>query len=464
MSAPRHLLFPVETINRELDYRLALAVLAARDDNRIYIGLHDTLLRLARHLRGGVYLGKQVIRPHFPDALQDYHHLKERDFIILHFDTEGAVFPGDEPLWTKILQQRLDPRRLHAEDYVCTWGDFQRDVYRAMDPPCADNIRTTGHPRFDLYRRQWRDYYRPDAQQLRARYGSFILINTNLARANNQLGPQFVFSPYNGYLPHHLESRLQAIDEWAYKNEQLSHFVRLVHRLHTVFPDQRIILRPHPSEDPEFYRHAFGGLDTVDVIHDGPVAPWLLACQCMIHDGCTTGLEAHLGEVKIINFRPVDNPVQQLFLPNQFGVPCESVDEVVDCLVELIHVQDRRTSFDDPPLIDHRARRLLNNLCDDSFPSMLSVLDEAQDKVDEARGLPRLALRTEEGVVQAMERFKDLLRPLSPRHRRANAYARGKFPGLDPGDIDPRMERLQHLAGRRVNHRVISRALMVVDV
>ncbi len=463
MNAPRHLLFPVETINRELDYRLALAMLAARKDNRIYIGLHETLMRLAGRIEGGVYLGKNAIRPHFNDALDDYHRLKEQGFVFVHFDTEGAVYPGSEARWRQILHERLDPRHLHADDYVCTWGDFQRDVYRDLDPPCRDNIRTTGHPRFDLYERKWRSFYEPDARKLRARFGDFLLINTNLARANNHLGPDFVFSHYNGFQPGDLSSRLNCVHEWAYKNEQLSHFVRLVHRLHIVFPDIPVVLRPHPSEDASFYELVFQGLSSVHVLHEGPVAPWLLACRCMIHDGCTTGLEAYLGDVRIINFRPIDDPVQELFLPNQFGVRCHDEDEVVDSLVELLHGESIRTAFDDPPLIDHRAKRLLNNLCDPSFPAMLSVLDEAQAQVEKSEAPPELALRTEEVFFEAVEGVKNMLRPLSPRHRRASGYARSKFPGLEADDIDERIQRLQRLTGRQVNHRVISRGLMVIE-
>lgn len=463
MSAPKHLLFPVETINRELDYRLALAVQAARPDNRIYIGLHETLMRLVRNLKGGVYLGKAPIRPHFPDALDDYHLLKERGFVFVHFDTEGAVYPGREPRWRQILRERLDPRHLSAGDFVCTWGDFQRDVYRDLDPACRENIRTTGHPRFDLYDKRWRSYYRPDARRLQARFGDFILINTNLARANNHLGDDFVFSNYNGFRPEQLDSRIHAVHEWAFKNKQLSHFVRLVHRLHVVFPDIPVVLRPHPSEDPEFYRLVFRGLPSVHVLHEGPVAPWLLACRCMIHDGCTTGLEAYLGDARIINFRPVDNPTQELFLPNQFGVRCDSEDEVVESLVELMCCDDRRTCFDDPPLIDHRARRLLSNLSGDSFPSMLSVLSEAQAGVDDTEAPIDLSLQAREAFFETVEHFKNILRPLSPRHRRAAAYARSKFPGLQSDHVSTRIERLEKLTGRSVRHRILSRGLMVID-
>ena len=463
MAAPKHLLFPVETINRELDYRLALAVMAARQDNRIYIGLHETLMRVARRLRGGVYLGKNAIRPHASDALDDYHRLKERGFVFVHLDTEGAVYPGDAARWRKILYQRLDPRHLDSEDYVCTWGDFQREAYRELQPPCAANIRTTGHPRFDLYRPRWRSFYGDKAQKLRQRFGDFVLVNTNFTHANNKMGTDFVFSPINGFDSADLESRLDTVRDWAYMNAQLSHFVRLVHRLQGEFPTLAIVVRPHPTESPDFYQRAFRDLSSVHVLHEGPVGPWLLACQCMIHDGCTTGVEAHLSQARIINYRGVDDSTRDFFLPNLFGVQCTSEDAVVAHLSDLLG--QRHTEFASHKIndVDPRAQRLLNNFCAESFPMMLEILDEAQNKVRRTDGPPAFALHGEESLYETLEGAKNLLRPLSARHRHAAEYSRNKFPGLDSNDIKQRLQRLQRIADRRVTFRVVSRGLMVVE-
>ena len=463
MTSPKHLLFPVETSNRELDYRLAMSVMAARGDNRIYIGLHETLMRLAGRLTGGVYLGKGAIRPHAYDELDDYHLLKNRGFVVVHFDTEGAIYPGAEQRWRKILYQRLDPRLMDGEDYICTWGDFQRDAYRDLKPSCRDNIRTTGHPRFDLYKKKWRSYYSADAASLRARLGDFVLINTNFTHANNKMGTDFVFSPGSGYHPEDLESRLNTVRDWAYMNKQLSHYVRLVHRLHRVLPDLPVVVRPHPTEDPSFYRAAFQGLPSVHVLYEGPVGPWLIASRAMIHDGCTTGVEAHLSGARIINYRPVDDEGRDFYLPNLFGVRCTEEDEVIDCLMDMIDAGSHADVFDDSHRIGLRARQLLNNLSAESFPMMLDVLDEAQAKVRRTESPPDVALHVEEAFYEALEGAKNLLRPLSPRHRRAAEYSRRKFPGFDPLEVERSLHRFEAIAGRQVNHRIISRALMVVE-
>ncbi|RAL20522.1 hypothetical protein DL240_17125 [Lujinxingia litoralis] len=465
MSAPIPILFPVETINRELDFRLVMAALSARAHNRIYIGLHETLMRLCRHLDHGVYLGKNAIRPHFPDRLDDYHLLKSRQFCFVHLDTEGAVYPGTEERWRQVLHSRLHPDHLAGDDYVLTWGDFQRDTYRMRAPNLADHILTTGHPGFDLYRPDWRPYFEADARKQRQRYGDFILVNTNLARTNNRMGRDFVFSSYNGFDPDSPASRRHTIESWARQTEQLSRFVRLVHELSQRFGHQSIVLRPHPSEDPALYERIFAGLPHLHVLHQGPVAPWLLACRCLIHDGCTTGLEAHLAGRPVINFHPDDSRgPDALFLPNLFGQHCTSIEEVLDAVASLTR-RPRRELPPRPatPPSDPRALALLHNFRGEALPLILEVLQQAQRSLS-PQGAPSDALLyAEELAGQVVERTKALARPLSHRHRVANAYARGKFPGFDPRDIARRLARVQALIGRSVRHRVFSPGLLVVE-
>ena len=66
MNNKTNILLPIETINRELDFKLFLGVMYARQDNRIYIGQHDLLHNdLLPLLRGGIYVGKNVFLTHF---------------------------------------------------------------------------------------------------------------------------------------------------------------------------------------------------------------------------------------------------------------------------------------------------------------------------------------------------------------------------------------------------------------
>ncbi|WP_333666876.1 hypothetical protein [Flavobacterium sp.] len=92
-----NILLPIETINRELDYKLILGNLLAKKGVAVYIGQHDFLINVAKHLYGGVYLGKTMFKSHFPADLTTYRFLKQKGFDMIHLDEEGAFFLDLKP-------------------------------------------------------------------------------------------------------------------------------------------------------------------------------------------------------------------------------------------------------------------------------------------------------------------------------------------------------------------------------
>jgi len=72
--------------------------------------------------------------------------------------------------------------------YLTTWGEDNARAFRQFSG--YDNntpIIVTGNPRIDLLRPELREFYRPEAEALRERYGNFILINTNFSRSTTTI-------------------------------------------------------------------------------------------------------------------------------------------------------------------------------------------------------------------------------------------------------------------------------------
>ncbi|HEX8237815.1 MAG TPA: surface carbohydrate biosynthesis protein [Abditibacteriaceae bacterium] len=465
MSEKINLLFPVETINRELDFRLFFACLSARADRRIWIGQSRVIYSLAHAIQGGVYVGKNLwgLPPNL--TWNRYHNLKNQGYKCVHLDEEGAVHYGETEQWKAELSRRFDPTQLQPDDYVCTWGDFQRDYYLSLDPPCAGNIHSTGHPRFDLYKPAFRDYYATDAQKLRERYGDFVLINTNFSQVNHHSGPPRIFSERWGYRADDPQKRLDFFDRWRHLSFTLTNFVRLTNRLSVEFPHINIVLRPHPSENQNFYRAAFDGVPNVHVTREGSVGPWLFACRAMIHDGCTTGLEAHFGGVHVINYKSVEDTAHDLYLPNVFGARCTSDEAVMDEVhASLKNKRAVNSSVDaavSPP-VPGLACALLENLRSDAFQRLGTVLDEVVASMDVATSAytpGKFALR--EGLRSYGRRVKqNLLR----RSREPGRERMGKFYGFEGVDLDERLERVQTVTKTRIKYTVHSGELVSIEL
>ena len=93
-----NILLPIETINREIDYKLVLAGYLSGQGHQIYIGQNDALMSLVPHMKnGGLYIGKSIF---FLNAKQEtgkrFHLLKKHNFDIVYLHEEGGVFEGDQ--------------------------------------------------------------------------------------------------------------------------------------------------------------------------------------------------------------------------------------------------------------------------------------------------------------------------------------------------------------------------------
>jgi surface carbohydrate biosynthesis protein len=338
-----NILFPIEAINREFDYKLLLALRVVDKDTNIILAQHDYFNKILSHFQGSVYLGKNMFKSTFPRNtnegnvdLQYYRELKKNNILVCHLDEEGAVYFGDENYWKIELDMRLNPKVLYTDDYIFTWGEFQREYYKSkVGIVPKENIIATGHPRLDLNKKYFRDHFKNEINKLKERYGNYILINMNMSYANNIFGLKDTFSTRLGYVVEDSELRLHLVKTWAHFNNTVTEFVKLIHSLSIKYQNKSFVIRPHPAEDIDFYKIVFNGVKNVFVDNSGPVNSWILGSDMVIHDGCTTGIEAFLGEIPVINYKPIQSIKYDLWLPNQLGVKCINETEVIEAIEKI---------------------------------------------------------------------------------------------------------------------------------
>ena len=456
MSQDLAVVFAIETTVRELDSRLVLAALHARRGHRIFIVGGPAGQRMARELEGGVFVGKHVIHPTALNP-QAYFAAKRNGFIVVHLAEEGGIFMGNEPDWMWDLDDQLIPSLLAPEDYVCTWGDFQRDYYRSKGAPNPENIRTTGHPRFDMYKTSLRRFYEDEAAALRKQHGNFVLWCSNFGLANDPEGPFNTFSKPLGYDPTDDETRRRFIGRWSHQSRTFAEFIELFHKLSLQRRDVNFIVRPHPSDNVDFFRYAFAGVDNVKVIAQGHVAPWLLAARAMLHDGCTTGLEAHLLGCPIVNFRPLVGTAHDYFLPNLFGTHTNTQAAAIEA-VEASLDRPRDAQATGSADLPERAHKIFANFRHDSVDRFFTVLREAEGVARQRpRETNRRRLVVNEVRAIATEGSKQLLRRAFFRDRyRTALHNRQRFPGFDRAAIGKKLAKLRELTGNPLECRFYS--------
>ncbi|WP_199527040.1 surface carbohydrate biosynthesis protein [Pseudoalteromonas sp. bablab_jr004] len=324
-------LFPIETTARELDHKILMAAKIAGENNQVIIGDQQYIRILSFFLKGGVFYGKHLFgKPKFSDTTY-YKRLKDRKFNIVHLNEEGAVWPGGESVWKNLLLNAERPSVLSKSDYMLTWGEWQKEFNCSYEKVEA-NIIATGHPRFDLYSQKYRNFFKDDIQKLESEFGKFILVNTSFSYSNNgEGGVKFIFKPTISYNVSSPDDRIYRFNRWRNQMVSMAEIVNLINEIALEFPDKKIILRPHPSECTNYYKEIFQNIDNVHVIYEGPATPWILASDLLIHNGCTTAIEATLAGKRVINFKALNSDEgSDVYLANVCGYTLNTVDAVLD--------------------------------------------------------------------------------------------------------------------------------------
>jgi surface carbohydrate biosynthesis protein len=434
-----NLLLPVEIQVRELESKLALAIQEAARGRTVWVGQSAILHRLLPFLQPGLYLGKDLTPPFRGPKSFWYPLAKKRGWRVIHLDEEGAVHPGPESEWRRNFDARLDPNWLAPDDWICTWGDLQREHYQAQRRESREQIVTTGHPRFDMAKIGWRGFFESRIRRIQDRFGKFILVNTNYPIPNHHQGPAKVFSEVMGYRKDRPRDRMAYVRQWGAFSRKIAHVVELIHHLTVRFPKMKIVLRPHPSEDENLYKATLGRLDSVSVIREGQVLPWVFAARALIHDGCTTALEAHLAETPVIAYEAEDHPLSAKLLPNALGWHCRDEESVFRALKAVVAGGDHPSRV--APVAGHAASDLLWNLQGRSWDKLADVIERAAWGLHRKRPPPDRD-QTVRAIAQiSSQRHRLLFQPRQSKGPGAN-YRGLKFAPLKAEFLDSLMTHL----------------------
>lgn len=307
-------LIPIEISYRELLYKTYLSNLLAIEGFECYLGTKRNISVLINKFKNFIYLDKGY---HAGVSDLIYKNIKSRNGVILNLDEEGAVDYPD----SSTLKSRYSKQLFEASEKVMLWGNHQANLLKDLNIS-SENIQITGHPRFELLKKEYHHLYQEEVNGIMNRFGNFILINSNFGFGNNIKGDKFVIKDYG--------SRIKRIEEIvAFDKVKRETYVNLVKEL-AKDSQNNIVYRPHPEEEQSFYQKAFKGLKNVFIVFEGSVVPWLIAADIMIHPDCTTGVEALMVGKKSISYLPKNfNSEIVTQLPLDISFRFYKIDEVI---------------------------------------------------------------------------------------------------------------------------------------
>ena len=295
-----------------------------------------------------------------------------------------------------------------------------------------------------------RGYFAPQVAALKQRYGDFILVNTNFSFVNN-------FVPALNLIERDAQGQTQvsrtgrgmsvpfATGMAAHQQAIYDHFRVLLPQLAAWFPERRIVLRPHPSENHDVWRAILASCPKVEVAHEGNVVPWLMAAKVLLHNGCTTAVEASVLDTPAVSYMPVTSDTFDYHLPNGLS-HCAATPETVRELLSAILAGQRG-------LVDETVRERLfarhltatrGALACDRVLDVLLASGYAEHAPPRPAALSWLKAWLTGNIRTGVKRFNGL----RPNHRNSAAYHAHRFPGVTAPELNARIARFGAQLGR----------------
>lgn len=307
------LLIPVEVKARELQAKVYLSLMAAARGWKVILAHSVILQQIAPLLPPSVYLEKNI----FPAREGLFRDLRKLGHDIVAWDEEAiAVFNYD---W--YVAKNVQPHMLELVSKFLTWGERDREEIARRHPAQSARLIAAGNPRADLLRPEHRGLLAEESHPYRERYGDYLLVLSNFSRVNTY-GEGIEDYVANVTRTARLDAATSAYFLGALRHMQalFDSFLEMLAPLSAAFPERRIIVRPHPAEIMATWAERTSGLPNVEVVREGTAVGWIDGAAALIHNGCTTGIEAFLMGRLPIAYQPIVSAEFDIALPNALSL------------------------------------------------------------------------------------------------------------------------------------------------
>jgi surface carbohydrate biosynthesis protein len=429
------LYIPIETKVREFHGKLLFSLIAAENGFDVILGGQRELREQLHRFPRGIYIDKSVT------VKKDkwFERCQRLGNMVTAWDEEGLLF-FDNDMYQKM---RLSEKALSLTRLFFAWGNVQKKAICEKYPEEEKKIKVTGNPRFDMLREEFRDFFKPEADTIAQKYGNIILVNTNFQLYNHFEGLEAARKAIKAYPiadsdPNFGEGWIDVL------KRMFESFVEMLPKLSRSFPNNTIILRPHPSENHKVWQKLLTGLPNVRVIGEGNVIHWILASKVMIHFNCTTGVEAFLLNIPSIVFRPFSPGYYEQYLPNTLSIQAQSIEEVSEVVRSILRGENESISRQSTGELITTVKRYIEGyqgpLASDNIIAELKNLD-IPDPYE--RNMNQRCFQLKQAFYWPLFKYYNKL-----TNPKAELYHEQKFPSLEYTEVQEAHDKLKEISGR----------------
>ena len=288
-----------EFYKREFLSNLLLAVIASKKNFNIYLGTNDVfnILHEKKLISPGIFHTKSLT--HGSQKANFHKSLKKNNFLLTTIDQEhGVIDRGSfDDLFIKPRIHKDDLKLCNA--YFC-WGSFD---YKHLRKKFKYKVfYLTGSPRVDLWKTRfdniWKNF------QFKKKY---ILFVSNFSFTNNFYSFKEILKrkDLEDYYKRSPNLKKEEIAYYNYQTKSMKKFIKLIINFSKKYPNEIIVVRPHPTEKKELWEKVLKNCQNVSIKPEGDLSRYIRNAKCVVQDGCTSAMESYISNVPVINFVPI---------------------------------------------------------------------------------------------------------------------------------------------------------------
>ena len=427
----------VEITSRELDSKLLIAILAAARGHQVILSDLEGIVKGTEKgiLAPGIFHTKSITPTDY--KLKNHQFFIDKGFKVTSLDEEAGV---DLTGYEEFSKTRFSDKSIELASAVFAWGDDDVDTLKKKYSKYASKIHKTGSPRVDLWKSKFSNYWKMPKS---APQKPFLLISSNMGASNGymQMHEWYKSRYKSGYYdrdPNLIKDQFIRTSESILKTGA---FIEAIKYLANNNNGYDIVLRPHPIENIEAWKIYLDGIPNVHVIREGSISPWVKNAFAVMHNGCTTALEATVSGKPLVTYVPFETSFDN-HPPNHLGHRAKSPEELSNILKfilintksesqnkngnEISKIINKKFFLDKNELAAEKIIKLWENLIDNNHSSYSKwIRFRLLLKKNKIRKLIGIARRMLLGT------FKE----------------NNKFPPFKQDDIFNRIDRLQKIIG-----------------
>jgi surface carbohydrate biosynthesis protein len=428
--ARRTLIIPSESRHREFDAKLLLGCVAAEAGFRVVVGSRHDIHAWIGQLPPSVYLAKDVRA----SSAVISRILRQLGHTIVAWDEEALVYHNP----SQYLSARVAPEVLNAAEMLFAWGPDNAEIWRTFPEYGGAPIHAVGNPRLDFLRPALRPFHEQQRRMLKIDFGDYVLINSNFGSVNHILpgAAATITSRFSDDI-----AARRHLDMLSYRKRLFSHFLEAAAALARALPKTSIVVRPHPAENPEPWQEIARNYPNLHVRHDGGIVPWLLGAKAIVHNGCTTAVEAAVMGRSAIAYMPIEDARFDIQLPNALSRQAKSVDDLI-CQIRAEKTDNAAPEY--TPILQKYLSALDGALSCDRIVDRLFELDDRPVR----RNLGSFLARVRGRIKASTRRRRKSLHHENVDHKNGARYSSHRFPAISEQEVHASISALRQCLGR----------------